>query len=98
MVFNLSPFFVLAQKAGFEPALRLSHTTPLAGEPLEPLGYFSNCAAERSRLDYDNTKIGNSQSLLATRNEKFWFVFAAAARLEDFKIFLRFLTTTVTST
>ena len=40
MVFNLSPFFVLAQKAGFEPALRLSHTTPLAGEPLEPLGYF----------------------------------------------------------
>lgn len=30
----------LAQKAGFEPALRLSHTTPLAGEPLEPLGYF----------------------------------------------------------
>lgn len=70
----------------------------LAGEPLEPLGYFSNCAAERSRLDYDNTKIGNSQSLLATRNEKFWFVFAAAARLEDFKIFLRFLTTTVTST
>ena len=31
---------LMAQKAGFEPALRLSHTTPLAGEPLEPLGYF----------------------------------------------------------
>ena len=38
------------------------------------------------------------KAFLATRNEKFWFVFAAAARLEDFKIFLRFLTTTVTST
>jgi len=35
---------------------------------------------------------------LATRNEKFWFVFAAVTRLEDFKIFLRFLTTTVTLT
>ena len=34
----------LAQKAGFEPALRFSHTTPLAGEPLEPLGYF--CMAQ----------------------------------------------------
>lgn len=89
----------LAEKMGFEPMHHVYlRSTPLAGEPLEPLGYFSNCAAERSRLDYDNTKIGNSQSLLATRNEKFWFVFAAAARLEDIKIFLRFLTTTVTST
>ena len=34
------PFF-LAEKEGFEPSLRLSHTTPLAGEPLRPLGYFS---------------------------------------------------------
>ena len=34
------PIRFLAQKAGFEPALRFSHTTPLAGEPLEPLGYF----------------------------------------------------------
>ena len=32
---------LLAEKMGFEPMLRLSHTTPLAGEPLEPLGYFS---------------------------------------------------------
>ena len=31
----------LAEKAGFEPALRYSRTTPLAGEPLQPLGYFS---------------------------------------------------------
>ena len=30
----------VAQKAGFEPALPFSDTTPLAGEPLEPLGYF----------------------------------------------------------
>ena len=32
---------LLAEKEGFEPSLRLSHTTPLAGEPLRPLGYFS---------------------------------------------------------
>ena len=53
MVFNLSPFFVLAQKAGFEPALRLSHTTPLAGEPLQPLGYF--CMARTVSLRCYNT-------------------------------------------
>ena len=32
---------VLAEKPGFEPGPRLSHATPLAGEPLRPLGYFS---------------------------------------------------------
>ena len=32
----------LAQKTRFELVLRFSHTTPLAGEPLEPLGYFCN--------------------------------------------------------
>ena len=31
----------LAEKQGFEPWLRFSRTTPLAGEPLRPLGYFS---------------------------------------------------------
>ena len=31
----------VAEKEGFEPSLHSSHTTPLAGEPLEPLGYFS---------------------------------------------------------
>ena len=38
-----TPFGCLsvAEKEGFEPSLRYSHTTPLAGEPLEPLGYFS---------------------------------------------------------
>ena len=34
----------LAQKTRFELVLRFSHTTPLAGEPLEPLGYF--CMAQ----------------------------------------------------
>ena len=32
--------FCLAEKQGFEPWLRSSRTTPLAGEPLRPLGYF----------------------------------------------------------
>ena len=39
-----SPFgecLYLAEKEGFEPSLRFSRTTPLAGEPLRPLGYFS---------------------------------------------------------
>ena len=30
-----------AEKPGFEPGRRSSHPTPLAGEPLRPLGYFS---------------------------------------------------------
>ena len=37
----------LAQKTRFELVLRFSHTTPLAGEPLEPLGYF--CMAQYSK-------------------------------------------------
>ena len=39
-IFSVQTLSPLAQKAGFEPALPLSSTTPLAGEPLEPLGYF----------------------------------------------------------
>ena len=38
----------LAEKEGFEPSLRLSHTTPLAGEPLRPLGYFSKLKTKYS--------------------------------------------------
>ena len=38
---DLNPIALSAEKPGFEPGLRLSHTTPLAGEPLRPLGYFS---------------------------------------------------------
>ena len=36
---SFSPF--MAEKEGFEPSRQLSHPTPLAGEPLRPLGYFS---------------------------------------------------------
>ena len=37
-----SPFgeVFLAQKEGFEPSHALYTSTPLAGEPLRPLGYF----------------------------------------------------------
>lgn len=44
--------FLLAQKAGFEPALQFSHTTPLAGEPLEPLGYFCTAHFTKAILLY----------------------------------------------
>lgn len=76
MAFNLSPFFVLAQKAGFEPALRLSHTTPLAGEPLEPLGYFCNVSKEKFSISCFNAillyHISIEKSKLFTRpNQKF---------------------------
>ena len=37
----------VAEKQGFEPWLRFSRTTPLAGEPLRPLGYFSATALKR---------------------------------------------------
>ena len=30
----------MAQKEGFEPSRRFTQPTPLAGEPLRPLGYF----------------------------------------------------------
>ena len=39
----------VAEKPGFEPGRRLSHPTPLAGEPLRPLGYFSICIWRRER-------------------------------------------------
>ena len=38
---------VLAEKMGFEPMPHSSHATPLAGEPLGPLGYFSIPYGER---------------------------------------------------
>ena len=31
----------MAEKEGFEPSRRYTRPTPLAGEPLRPLGYFS---------------------------------------------------------
>ena len=36
-----SNWVLVAEKQGFEPWLRFTRTTPLAGEPLRPLGYFS---------------------------------------------------------
>ena len=36
----ISQSFFLAQKEGFEPSRRFTQPTPLAGEPLRPLGYF----------------------------------------------------------
>lgn len=72
---------LLAEKMGFEPMHHVYlRSTPLAGEPLEPLGYFSNCAAERSRLDYDNTKIGNSQSLFGNKKRKILVCFCGGER------------------
>ena len=38
---NRSRVFLLAEKEGFEPSRRSTRPTPLAGEPLQPLGYFS---------------------------------------------------------
>ena len=32
----------MAEKEGFEPSRPLTRPTPLAGEPLQPLEYFSN--------------------------------------------------------
>ena len=43
-------FCPMAEKQGFEPWLRFSRTTPLAGEPLRPLGYFS---LNRKRITKD---------------------------------------------
>ena len=37
----------LAEKEGFEPSHRLTQPNPLAGDPLEPLEYFSIILAER---------------------------------------------------
>ena len=37
--YNISRLF-LAQKEGFEPSRAFYTPTPLAGEPLRPLGYF----------------------------------------------------------
>ena len=46
----------MAEKEGFEPSRQLPHPTPLAGEPLRPLGYFSTAyknmkLAEREGFD-----------------------------------------------
>ena len=42
---------VLAEKPGFEPGRHSTHPTPLAGEPLRPLGYFSMACDWRRERD-----------------------------------------------
>ena len=50
----------LAEKMGFEPMLGSTPTTPLAGEPLRPLGYFSKpnvfalCTVGNWRREWDS--------------------------------------------
>ena len=39
----------MAEKEGFEPSRQLTQPTPLAGEPLRPLGYFSTDVWRRER-------------------------------------------------
>ena len=41
--FNDYRVFEMAEKEGFEPSRAFDTPTPLAGEPLRPLGYFSTC-------------------------------------------------------
>ena len=46
-------FRALAEKEGFEPSRQLSHPTPLAGEPLRPLGYFSTITKLAEREGFE---------------------------------------------
>ena len=41
----------MAEKQGFEPWRPFADPTPLAGEPLRPLGYFSIYVAEREGFE-----------------------------------------------
>ena len=41
----------MAQMERFELSHRLSQSTPLAGEPLRPLGYFSMAGTEREGFE-----------------------------------------------
>ena len=41
----------MAEKEGFEPSRQLTQPTPLAGEPLRPLGYFSMAGTEREGFE-----------------------------------------------
>ena len=54
-------YFYLAEKPGFEPGRRSSRPTPLAGEPLRPLGYFSRPIIWNQSLGYPITKKRNCQ-------------------------------------
>ena len=46
----------MAEKEGFEPSRPLSRPTPLAGEPLQPLEYFSiYCIAMAEGVGFEPT-------------------------------------------
>ncbi len=62
---------LLAEKERFELSLRLSRTTPLAGEPLRPLGYFSK--PNLKLLAYDSTLPNKSQCNLGSFLRKNYF-------------------------
>ena len=64
----------LAQKAGFEPALQSSHTTPLAGEPLEPLGYF--CIAHFTKAILLYHIFSSLSKLFEGKSQKSFFIFS----------------------
>ena len=72
----------MAQKAGFEPALPFSDTTPLAGEPLEPLGYFCMFTKFFSfRISHHSIKFGDCQSIFPPKCKKNKKFFAEALQL-----------------
>ena len=51
--------FFLAQKEGFEPSRAFYTPTPLAGEPLRPLGYFCRPKHNTIKLpNYDSIEAG----------------------------------------
>ena len=53
--------FFVAEKQGFEPWLRFTRTTPLAGEPLRPLGYFSIAELLFQSLDIISHRFASCQ-------------------------------------
>ena len=64
--FQSSYYSLMAEKQGFEPWLRFTRTTPLAGEPLRPLGYFS---VPNILLAYDSTVSARCQHFEVGENE-----------------------------
>ena len=55
--------FLLAQKEGFEPSRAFYTPTPLAGEPLRPLGYFcTRCRFSMIAQRLDDVNMKNQKS------------------------------------
>ena len=56
----------LAEREGFEPSMGFKAHTPLAGEPLQPLGHLSGVTSDNRRESgYDTAfdRIGKPQSV-----------------------------------